>query len=284
MQIRRLTGAALLAGAALSVGACRREARELPDAFSWTHELAPGRTLHLRTVNGSVTVRGTAESHAHVQGTKRWRRGRARDVRFVVEHSGDDVYICAIWTRRGGRCGDERYDPRPPRWLAMFSLFRRRTDMAASFDVMLPAGVRVDASTVNGPVTVTEAAGDVKAETVNGDVRASTMGGALSLKTVNGSIRARAASLAEDAPIDLESVNGSVRAELPSPLDADVRLSTVNGRVTTDFPVALSGRASNRELRGTVGSGGRRVTLETVNGSVELRSSGSSIDRGGSKL
>jgi hypothetical protein len=266
-----LTGAALLAGAALSVGACRREAREVSDAFSWSRELAPGTTIHLRTTNGNVTVRGTAEPRAHVQGIKRWQRGRERDVKFVVDRGGDDVYLCAIWTRRGGRCGDERYRPSPPRWLAMFSLFRRRTDMAASFEVMLPPGVRLDASTVNGGVTVTEAAGDVKAETVNGDIRASTMGGRLSLKTVNGSIRARAALLAKHAPVELETVNGSVRAELPSPLDADVRLSTVNGRITTDFPVALSGRASAGELRGTVGGGGRPVRLKTVNGSVELK-------------
>lgn len=271
MQIRRLTGAALLAGAALSVGACRRGAHELPDAFSWSDQLPSGSTVHLRTMNGSVTVRGTAKSQTHVQGIKRWRRGRDRDVRFVVARSGDDVYLCAIWTRRGGRCGDERYKPSHARWLAIFSLFRRSTDMNASFEVMLPPGVRVDASTVNGPVTITEAAGDVKAATVNGDIRASTMGGALSLNTVNGSIRARAASLAKDAPIDLETVNGSVRAELPSPLDADVHLSTVNGRITTDFPVALSGRASARELRGTVGGGGRPVRLKTVNGSVELK-------------
>jgi hypothetical protein len=271
MQIRRLTGAALLAGAALSAGACRREAREVSDAFSWSHELAPGTSIHLRTMNGNVTVRGTAEPRAQVQGSKRWHRGRERDVQFVVDREGDDVYLCAIWTRRGGRCGDERYRPSPPRWLAMFSLFRRRTDMAASFEVMLPPGVRLDASTVNGGVTVTEAAGDVKAETVNGDIRASTTGGGLSLKTVNGSIRARAASLAKDAPVELETVNGSVRAELPSPLDAEVRLSTVNGRITTDFPVALSGRASARELRGTVGGGGRPVSLKTVNGSVELK-------------
>jgi DUF4097 and DUF4098 domain-containing protein YvlB len=284
MQIRRLAGAALLTGAAFSVGACRHEARELPDAFSWSDELAPGSTVHLRTMNGNVTVRGTAESQAHVQGIKRWRRGRSRDVQFVVSRSGDEVYLCAIWTRRGGHCGDEHYAPRPPRWLAMFSLFRRRSDMAASFEVMLPPGVRVDASTVNGRVTVTEAAGDVKAATVNGDIRASTTAGALSLTTVNGSIRARAASLAKDVPIDLTTVNGSIRAELPSPLDADVQLSTVNGRITTDFPVALSGRASTRELRGTIGVGGRPVRLTTVNGSVELRSSGSSIDRGGSKL
>lgn len=271
MEVRRLTGAVLLAGAALSLGACRRGPHERPDAFSWSDQLAPGSTVHLRTMNGNVSVRGTAQSHARVQGIKRWRRGRDRDVQFVVSRSGDDVYVCAIWTRRGGRCGDERYRASPARWLAMFSLFRRRTDMNASFEMMLPPGVRVDASTVNGRVTVTEAGGDVKAQTVNGEIRASTMGGALSLKTINGSIRARAASLAKDAPIDLETVNGSVRAELPSPLDADVQLSTVNGRITTDFPVALSGRASSRELQGTVGSGGRPVRLRTVNGSVELK-------------
>jgi putative adhesin len=271
MQIRRLTGAALLAGAALSVGACRREGRDLPDAFTWSDQLAPGSTVHLRTMNGDVTVRGTADSQTRVQGSKRWRHGRDRDVRFVVARSGGEVYLCAIWTRRGGHCGDERYRPSPPRWLAMFSLFRRRSDMAASFEAMLPPGVHVEASTVNGRVTVTEAAGDVEAESVNGDIRASTMGGALALKTVNGSIRARAASLAKDAPIHLETVNGSVRAELPAPLDADVQLSTVNGRITTDFPVTLSGKATARDLRGTVGDGGRPVRLKTVNGSVELK-------------
>jgi len=111
----------------------------------------------------------------------------------------------------------------------------------------------------------------VTAETVNGDIRASTMGGALSLHTVNGSIHARAASLAKDAPVQLETVNGSVYAELPKPLDADVQLSTVNGRITTDFPIELLGKATSRNLLGTVGNGGRTVKLKTVNGSVELK-------------
>lgn len=271
MQIVRCAGAALLVGAALSLGACRRDAREAPDAFSWSDELAPGTTVHLRTMNGEVTVRGTAEREAHIQGLKRWRRGRGRDVRFVMSRDGDDVFVCAIWVRRGGRCGDERYGPRPPRWLAIFSLFRRRTDMSASFEVALPAGVRVDASTVNGRVTVTEAGADVRAETVNGDIRASTMGGALALTTVNGSIRARVASLEKDAQVRLETVNGSVQAELPPSVAAEVHLETVNGQISTDFPVAVRGAASKREVRGTIGDGGPTVELKTVNGSVELR-------------
>ncbi len=273
MMSRRSAGAVLLVGAAILVGGCRRGEREVADAFSWTHELSPGSTVHLRTTSGSVTVHGTNETRAHVQGIKHWRRGRERDVRFVVSHDGGDVYVCAIWTRRGGQCGDERYKPRPPRWVSMFSLWRRRSDMNASFMVMLPPGVAVDASTVNGRVVVTEAAGDVKANTVNGEIRASTMGrGTLSLKSVNGSIRARAASLSDDARVELETVNGSVQAELPTELSAEVLLTTVNGRITTDCPVNTTGAASNREIRGLVGGGGtRRVELRTVNGSVELR-------------
>jgi hypothetical protein len=275
MVTRRMVGAAFLVSAALSLGACHRDGREVADAFAWTHELAPGSTVHLQTTMGNVTVRGTHEPVVHVQGTKQWRRGRERDVRFVLSHDGGDVYVCAIWARRGGRCGDERIRPSPPRWLAVLSLLRRRSDMQASFEVSLPPGVRVDASTVNGRVVVTEVAGDVEANTVNGEIRASTMGGgALRLQTVNGSIRVRAASLTKDAHIKAETVNGSVQAELPTELAAEVVLTTVNGRISTDFPVQITGRTSEREVRGIVGDGGaQRVELRTVNGSVQLTKS-----------
>ena len=281
-QIRRYATAALLAGAALSLAGCRHEARERVDAFSWGDELAPGTTVHLRTMNGTVAVHGTPEPRLHVQGIKRWRHGRERDVRFVVSREGDDLYLCAIWVRHGGRCGEERYGPRPPRILAIFSLFRRRTDMSASFDVMLPPGVAVDASTVNGRVTVMDASGDVEAKTVNGAIDASMNGGGgLKLETVNGSIHARAVALDDDADVRLETVNGSIRAELPPTLQADVHLSTVNGRVATDFPLQISGKVSTHDLRGQIGGGGGRdVQLKTVNGSVELKRVASMGDGG----
>jgi hypothetical protein len=65
-----------------------------------------------------------------------------------------------------------------------------------------------------------------------------------------------------------------VQAELPTELNAEVVLSTVNGRISTDFPVQVTGRASEREVRGVVGAGGsQRVELRTVNGSVQLTKS-----------
>ena len=57
----------------------------------------------------------------------------------------------------------------------------------------------------------------------------------------------------------------------PPKIDADIELSTVNGRFQTDWPVTITGRIDPRHLRATLGKGGRRIRLSTVNGNVELR-------------
>ena len=63
----------------------------------------------------------------------------------------------------------------------------------------------------------------------------------------------------------------SMAAEFTGDLDADIELSTVNGRFATDWPVTITGRIDPRRLRATLGKGGRRIKLSTVNGNVELR-------------
>src|SRR5207249_12260940 len=54
-------------------------------------------------------------------------------------------------------------------------------------------------------------------------------------------------------------------------LSTEVRATTVNGDIQTDFPLMVTGRLGPRRLHGTIGSGGRRLALETVNGSIRLR-------------
>jgi DUF4097 and DUF4098 domain-containing protein YvlB len=74
-----------------------------------------------------------------------------------------------------------------------------------------------------------------------------------------------------DEDLDYRSVNGSVVAEFTGDVDANVELSTVNGRFQTDWPVTITGRIDPRHLHATLGKGGRRIRLSTVNGNVELR-------------
>ncbi len=72
-------------------------------------------------------------------------------------------------------------------------------------------------------------------------------------------------------PLNFETVNGSVTVTLPGGLNADFSAETVNGSITTDFPIQVQGRMTPRSLRGQIGSGGRELHVETVNGSVRLR-------------
>jgi DUF4097 and DUF4098 domain-containing protein YvlB len=69
-------------------------------------------------------------------------------------------------------------------------------------------------------------------------------------------------------------VNGSINIELPDGVNAEVTARTVNGDLETDFPLTIQGRWGPRKLTGTIGDGGRDLSLETVNGSIRLRRGG----------
>ncbi len=43
---------------------------------------------------------------------------------------------------------------------------------------------------------------------------------------------------------------------------------------STSFPLTVTGRISRRSIQGTIGSGGRQLEMETVNGGIELRKAG----------
>jgi hypothetical protein len=58
---------------------------------------------------------------------------------------------------------------------------------------------------------------------------------------------------------------------MPSELNADVRFSSVNGHLDTDYPVSVSGNIGSHRVEGRVGNGGRKLVLDTVNGSVRLK-------------
>jgi DUF4097 and DUF4098 domain-containing protein YvlB len=131
-------------------------------------------------------------------------------------------------------------------------------------------GSEVRASTVNGGLEVSDATGQVTAHTVNGSVRVTTSAGPVSASTVNGNVTARMGSLSRDGDMKFSTVNGGVTVETPESLDANVSLDTMHGGISSDFPVQITGKFGPRHAEGTIGRGGRRIRMSTVNGSVEL--------------
>jgi DUF4097 and DUF4098 domain-containing protein YvlB len=136
------------------------------------------------------------------------------------------------------------------------------------------AGGRIRAESVNGAVTVREVSGEVEASTVNGEltVTGSTFERA-HLEAVSGSIRFEG-DLGKRAILEAETVSGSVELALPASVGADFEISTFSGDIENELGPAAprKGRHSpEKELSFTAGSGGAKVTVQTLSGGIHLR-------------
>jgi hypothetical protein len=239
--------------------------RQSEKAWTLNEQIPAGKWLRVRNVNGAVNVRPSTTDHVEIVATKSWRRGDPKNVRIESRKAPDgSILVCAFWTENatctenGYRSNDEGRN-------------NRDNDVSVEFEVRLPKGVNLGAWSVNGGVSVDGATGEVQAGSVNGSVDATSAGGPVQASSVNGSVHARMGKVPGDGDLDFSTVNGSVIAEFGEDIDANIELSTVNGRFQTDWPVTITGRVDPRHLRATLGKGGRRVRLSTVNGNVELR-------------
>ena len=57
---------------------------------------APAGWVHLRNVNGSITVENSTSDRVEVLAKKRW-QGSRDAVRFVSNESGGELYLCALY-------------------------------------------------------------------------------------------------------------------------------------------------------------------------------------------
>jgi Putative adhesin len=261
--LKAATAIVTLALATLAQTLNAQERYERDTSFNWQGKIAPGNWLRVHNINGAIDVSAATGAVTTVRAEKRWRRGDPKDVRVEVVEAGSDIIICALWDEddtcdadgyNSGSNGDDDDD----------------SDVSVHFTIALPKGVNVNVSSVNGAIDVREAAAEVIAETVNGRIDAASTGGPVQAETVNGAIQARMVSTGA-GNLAFETVNGSVTVEVPDQLNAEVEMETVNGELRSDFPLTMRGRFDPRHIRATIGKGGRRLELKTVNGSVELR-------------
>lgn len=245
-----------------------RDDRRSDSDFRWSGEVSRNHWVYVRNLNGAVRVEPGTGSKVEITAVKRWRRGNPEDVTINVRQSGSgrgDLVVCALWKNRDS-CDEDGYHGGSSNW----SFWNNNNDVSVEITVRLPEGVRLDASTVNGGLTIDGATTDVVARTTNGSIDARSLGGPVSAKTVNGSINVRAGSL-ESGRTEYTTTNGSITVELPARVDADLDMHTTNGRVTSDFPVTIEGSFSAKRIRGKLGHGGPTVRMSTVNGSIRLR-------------
>jgi len=251
-----------IAGTSLWGGSGRTRQAQQAD-FHWRGALAAGKTLTIRGVNGSIRALPGSGGEAEVTAVKHGRRSDPDEVEIQVVPSEDGVTICAVYPAPRHRGANECLAG------GRGENNTENNDVEVEFTAHVPAGVNLVANTVSGDVTADSLGANVRAHTVNGDVEVSTRGYAEG-SSVNGSIRAAMGRADWTGGLEFNTVNGGITVAFPAGLGASIEAKTVNGDLESDFPLTVQGRFSRRTFRGTVGNGGRDLTLSTVNGSIKL--------------
>ena len=233
------------------------------EEFRWHGPVSSGGTVEIKGVNGGIRAEPATGNEVEIVALKRGRRSSPRDVQVkVVPHDGG-LTVCAVYPASGFVPANDCQPGTGGRMNV------RNNDVSVDFTVRLPAGSGLVARTVNGGVHVSGLRGRVEAHTVNGSVSLSTEGMA-EAETVNGSIDAALGRTDWQNAASFQTVNGSITLALPREASTAIEARTVNGRIATDFEIA-GARITRRELTGTIGAGGRKLALETVNGAICLR-------------
>jgi len=154
---------------------------------------------------------------------------------------------------------------------------------SVDYTVQIPPGTSLTLTNVNGAISVEAPGCDVSCETTNGHLGIAACD-ALKAATVNGHIEFKAQNVDE-----VSSTNGHIEGALLSLKPLGGKIETVNGHVTLTLPAGIAVRIEAENVHGDVASGfpgvsedkhtlsgdlnggGKTLSIETVNGSIEVK-------------
>lgn len=235
--------------------------------WSWKKALANGALVEVRNIDGPIEVGPASGNELEVVAHKTTQGGNLAEISVQVEESPRGVVFCVVRTPAGSP---------PPSGCKKGGEPRNRGDgetVSVAFVVKAPAGLRLGGRTVNGSIKVQRLGGPADLRTVNGSVQVDAAG-PVQARTVNGNITARMGRTDWQGELSLATVNGTLDVDLPASASTEVSASTVNGAIQSDFALTVEGRHGPQKAHGTLGAGGRSLTLKSVNGAIRLRRGG----------
>jgi DUF4097 and DUF4098 domain-containing protein YvlB len=289
--MRRATPYVLTAAALLASVAARGDTR-----VEQSRPAAPDGLVEIENVSGSVRVTGWEKNEITIKGTLGRRAnglefsGTGSRTRIEVDVEGSPHGVRSdldIAVPAGSRVKIEGFDAT----ISVAGVTGSVTAETVNGGITQTGSAReVDVQSVNGGVEVTKAAGRIHAESVNGivsvreasgEVRASTVNGELTVsgsfdrvhaETVSGSLRFEG-ELSKRATLQAETVSGSVDILLPAAISADFEVSTFSGSIENELGPAprKSKYSPEKELSFSTGSGGAKINVQTLSGSIRLR-------------
>jgi len=224
-----------------------------------SYELAPGATVELAGLNGSVTIETSNSKTAQVEIERTASSQEALDRRQIkIEATANSLRI------RGEKQSN-----------GFFSRFFG-SDASETVRLKLPRQVSLTTKGVNGAVTVGEIEGSVEVAGVNGKVQIASAAETASFKGVNGNIFVGLKRLGQDG-ITLSGVNGNIELQLPADANADLEAKGMNGRVISELPNVTVDKSERGNYTARIGNGGSAISAKGINGNIRLTRAGGEV-------
>lgn len=261
-----------------------------------TLALAGDGTVDLSLVSGEIHVTS-------------WNRGEvkihATSDRGILRLDASPSRLTLSVRSERGDLGDTRYEVTVP-------ASARVITRSVSGDIESRGGSEVEAHSVSGDITLSDASGRARIETVSGTVHATHVGsglrvdavsgdlslsdivGDVDVQTVSGEIELDgvrssyvhtetvsgdtrfAGTLDPKGRYELHSHSGDIRLSIP-PVGASFEVETFSGDIESDYPMTMQPRTGgdHKRMEFAINGGGARVSAETFSGDVKIeRASG----------
>lgn len=232
---------------------------ELREEFHQTYPLSATGRVSLENISGGVQIKVWDRAALQLDAVKKaYRKDRLAEAKIEVTASEENVRIKTEYPEGSlnFRGGERRYD----------------NPATVEYTLTVPRRAVLESiELINGSLDVEGVEGSVKASSINGRVTTNGLQGEARLSTINGQLQATFTQLDESKPITLSSVNGSVNLIIPSDSNASIRAGTVHGGISNDFGMQVRhGEYVGHNLDGQIGTGGPRIKLDNVNGSIKI--------------
>lgn len=258
----------MLALASTALLAACTQPKPSTETFTWKGPVKADSWLRLRNVTGDFDIReGTGDS-AEIQLVIERSSAYAPSAQVKVLQASDGVLACVLYGD-DNNCSATEYRGGNTSKRGFLPFQRGGTSVEGT--ILLPRGVKLDAVSTNGDITVSAISADLTVSTVNGDVEVRGTRGAVTISTTNGDVDLGVESLG--SALAIETTNGDVKAELPVSLNAALDMRTTNGELDLGMPGNITTKTA-KQILATLGTGGSPIDIRTTNGDIILRQKG----------
>jgi DUF4097 and DUF4098 domain-containing protein YvlB len=221
-------------------------AEEYEQKIARRFDLTAGGSVDLASINGEIQVTTTSGTAVDIKAVKKSdTKGEIENVDVIFEPGKDSLKVYVKYNKRNAKA-------------------------KVDFTVSIPEKLaRAMFKSVNGKITCKGNLSDITLKTVNGKIDFSGQFRVGAFETVNGVISVSQEPLLS-GDLSASTVNGAIEIELNRNSAFEVEGQTVNGSIDNEFGLKVERHLVGSSFSGKVNNGGHKVSLETVNGSIDI--------------